>query len=217
MENQTNFIVHSYQILDMAEYVEAAHQKIFPFSLKPEEPLITFDEAEALLYGRGLDSCDRLDVLLDLIDRLPDDAIGKLKILRDGWISSDNVYNRSADFVSIIKSVSKNQDGSIRYAEYKNILSSEEKVWIDGLGDCFQVYRGCDNDKIAGVSWTTDHNVAQNYAYGNRSDYNDDPVVVTATCCIFDVLLATNAEKESEIIVNPEFLSNVKVERIPTH
>ncbi len=81
------------------------------------------------------------------------------------------------------------------------------RVFYDGLPDTgITVYRGQDEYDDAGLSWTTDMKVAQDFARGHRGLVKANPTVLEAVVAKKDIALAFVERNESEIVLfSPAF------------
>jgi hypothetical protein len=63
------------------------------------------------------------------------------------------------------------------------------------------VFRGQDSGVRIGLSWTTDRDVAANFARGHRGLFNPDPVVLTTTIAKSSIAFAVPERNEAEVVL----------------
>lgn len=180
-------------------------QLVTLFGLQVDQrDLIDPTEAGDALYGIGISSQDRIWHLLAFLKRLNGGASEKVGFFKEHWSSTDDTYEYGGTILFEL-------EGFDSADEFRLHLDESEKAWMSSLGQRFTVYRGCDESRIDGISWTTDRSVAESFAHGHRSIRNPNPVIVSAECHQHDVLMAINDREEFEIIVDPSRLDDVWV------
>lgn len=209
-----NFISHLpfYKISDMAEYCNADTSPLQTVYLHPLRPEVnhsfTLKEALDSVFGYGIDSDNRMFEILRLVNRISGGFSQRLKFIKRTWSAAEDLYQDGGTINYRLGDIAEHID-------FRSAFTAEEKVWFDGLGDKFTIYRGCLEDRIDGLSWTTDRAVAESYAAGYQGLTESRAVVVSAICDADEVLLALNDIDEFEIVVHPQFLENVWVDLLP--
>ena len=90
-------------------------------------------------------------------------------------------------------------------------MSALDRKSLKALPDEFTVWRGVSHSEaVNGLSWTTDRAVAIWFAHRGRGD---SPQIAKGRVKKFEVL-AMFATKESEIVVRPESVREMKVKRL---
>ena len=74
------------------------------------------------------------------------------------------------------------------------------------------VYRGCPRNRVRSLSWSLCREVAEKFARGHRGIPVPDAVIATATIRGRDILFATDARDEREVLVDYRNLSYVTEE-----
>lgn len=166
--------------------------------------LLSTSEASNALYGIGISSQDRLWHLLVSLKRLGGSASEKAGFFKEHWSATDDTYQYGGTILYELENLSSSE-------HFWSYLNESEKAWMLAVDQCFTVYRGCDESRIDGISWTTDQSVAESFARGHRCIRNPNPVIVSAECHQRDVLMAINDREEFEIIVDPSRLDDVWV------
>jgi hypothetical protein len=83
-------------------------------------------------------------------------------------------------------------------------LCNDAKFFAN-LPEQLTIYRGGDRSRIeAGISWTTEREIALGFASGHRGICPKSPVIATATICKADIFAAINDRDEAEIICLPK-------------
>ncbi|WP_377512833.1 hypothetical protein [Octadecabacter sp. R77987] len=172
--------------------------------LVDQTDLIRPTEASDALFSVGHSSQDRIWHMLGVLKRLDGSDADKVGFFKEHWSSTDDTYQYGGTVLYELKNLSSSE-------HFWSHLVDDEKAWMSSLGHRFTVYRGCDESRVDGVSWTTDRNVAESFAFGHRSIRNPSPVIVSAECHKCNVLLAVNDRDEFEVIVDPSMLENIWV------
>lgn len=73
------------------------------------------------------------------------------------------------------------------------------------------IYRGCNAAHVAGLSWTTNRDIAERFAAGHRGFKVLDPVVASARIHRRDVFDYGDCHDEDEVVVNPAGLLDLTV------
>jgi hypothetical protein len=95
----------------------------------------------------------------------------------------------------------------------RDLLDPDARRFYDALPQLVPVWRGCEQWRQRGLSWTTDRTVAEGFAKGKRH-INKAPTLVHAEIPkqhIFAVFVCRN---ESEIVLDPRRLRKLKA--VPT-
>jgi hypothetical protein len=80
-----------------------------------------------------------------------------------------------------------------------------------GLPEMAEIFRGCSADRVRAISWTTDREVALDFAGGHRGIRVKNPVLATAKVRKEDIFAAVTLRKESEVIIDPRRLRKLVV------
>lgn len=171
-----------------------------------EEQKAHIDPGDAAdeLFGPRTNSQDRTWLILGLLKRLTGGYGERVAFFKDHWSYTDAAYELGGTILF--------QFGSFESCQrFWSYLTDDENTWISSLDDEFAIYRGCDESKIDGTSWTTVRSAAEGFAHGHRGTRNPSPVVVSAKCYKENILMATNDREAFEIIVDPSWLEDVWV------
>lgn len=95
-----------------------------------------------------------------------------------------------------------------------DVLEEPERSWFESLGDEIAIYRGCEKGRERGMHWTTDINVAKNFARGMRCR-NRYPTLVSAVIPKQHVLAVFLGRKEHEVVVDYRRLRRLRVQDMP--
>ncbi len=138
------------------------------------------------------------------------DPLDRIRFMKQAWPACDDLY----DYQASIRWAS----ASLGYPEdFLEVLDADEKAWIESCGEPFQIYRGCAEDRIDGLSWTTDRTIAESFAVGHRGISVLSPVIVSAKCSLENILFVTNDREEYEVVVDPMWHEDVWVEPFLGH
>lgn len=204
-----------YPLKNIQEHVEDQTGQPTMVWLYPQpigsEDWVTNDEALQVVFGPGVNSGNRAEVMLDLLHRMVPSDHQRIRFVKDVWSATDNIYDLRGSLAFRLSGLAAEGD------DFRDFLDVDEREWFDGLGPSFTVYRGCSEGRLDGVSWTTNREVALEFADGHRGSKIHNPVLVSATCSADDVLLAVNDRDEYEIVVDPADLTDVWVHRLPSN
>lgn len=91
-----------------------------------------------------------------------------------------------------------------------SMMDNEDFALYNNLQNEIKIYRGCklkESEIQFGISWTTD----ENQAIWFSKRYNDNGYVYSAIVEKENILCYTNQRNEHEIIINPLYLSDIKL------
>lgn len=91
-------------------------------------------------------------------------------------------------------------------------LDGKDKEFFDGLPGVVTVYRGCSSDRVRGLAWTTDIEIARQFARGHRQIEVPSPVVATAQIPKAAIYTVTMDRNEYEVVLNYRRLRRLKTE-----
>jgi hypothetical protein len=89
------------------------------------------------------------------------------------------------------------------------MVRSEDKALFDCLPARIEIFRGCNVNRVRGLSWTTKRKIAEGFAHGHRGIRVEEPVVATAIIPREAVFTAIDNREESELVVNPRRLAKL--------
>jgi hypothetical protein len=90
-------------------------------------------------------------------------------------------------------------------------LDAESRQFLDSLSSPLVAYRGCGRRQVRGLSWTTDHGIAEFFARGGRFPQPRDAVIAAAKIKKSDVFFVSTRRKESEVILDPYEIRQLKL------
>ncbi|MER9005892.1 hypothetical protein NKI15_19870 [Mesorhizobium sp. M0862] len=138
-------------------------------------------------------------VLLSELAKL-DDAQARWDLFRTHWSGCDDTYELRFEFLSLLPRLVGMSHGS-------------DQDFFDALPGEFRVYRGCADERLDGLSWTTDKATAVRFARGRRRSYKSGRAVVSLLVKKTDVLTVFQDRKEYEILLDFTALGPMKNER----
>lgn len=123
------------------------------------------------------------------------------EILADAWIRSENP-NLDKNFVkNDLVAMFKKADKAV-------LMDGEEREQFDDFDDTITVYRGVTSynaKNIRALSWTTDYKTAEWFAHR----FDEDGTVYEAQISKDHILAFFNGRNESEVIVDPKYLTDI--------
>jgi hypothetical protein len=153
--------------------------------------------AAACSYSMMCDSGSRLAALVGLLQNAP--AAVFWRVLLERWMHCDNTWACMPDLLRLIRRHVVTDHPSAYLAD--NALG-----FLQALPPVVTVYRGCSRQRVHGIAWTTDREVAEGFAHGHRFIPVPDPVVATGTLTR-DLILAVFIDRnEKEVLVDPRDL-----------
>ena len=159
------------------------------------------------LRGPGVNSTNRLAALLDLT------AFEEPKVFwqvfHENWSDCDNTWGLQDDILGQLEWFGQDDDH----------MTDEQQAYLSGLAadrySRITVYRGCSRARIHGLSWTTNPQIAQEFARGHRGITVPDPVVGKAKVRRSFIITAIRDREEDEIILNPLHLACLRETSLP--
>ena len=166
-------------------------------------PSLAAQSALDCLYGIGVNSRNRLDVLMKFMRKhSPETA---MEIFYHGWPDCDDDGRYQDELLVILTNARW-------WADFRDFMTKEDLDWYDRLDDEIFIYRGCSQGNVLGLSWTTSLRIARQSAKGYRSITVPDPVIAMSKVLKTNVITATNTRDEFEILVDPATLTELKTE-----
>jgi hypothetical protein len=158
----------------------------------------------ARLWGPGVNSEDRADEMLDLSTIVESEVFWK--VFHHCWSTCDDTWDLNDQLVELL---------SFHHAHDHAWLHMEpqQRAFYDALPKVVTVFRGCSEERIQGVSWTTDAAVARGFARGHRGISPPKPVVARARIPKSGIFTVLVDREEAEIVLNPSELIKIKRSR----
>jgi hypothetical protein len=94
-----------------------------------------------------------------------------------------------------------------------DLLGPEATAYFAALPEIVSVWRGCQRGRERGLSWTTDRTIAEGFASGKRC-INSEPTLVSAKIQKWHIFAVFLDRKESEIVLDPRRLRNLRAEAL---
>lgn len=151
------------------------------------------------LYGIGVDSGNRLGVMLAMLEDATDDVFWP--VFSRAWSTCDDTWYARDHLLKMLRR--RNRNGS-----------PWKSGWFDDLPDELTVFRGCSSPRIRGLSCSLNRNVAAAFARGHRNIRVSAPVIASVRLCKEDgvVLFATDDREERELLLDYDKLCEPVVE-----
>ncbi|MBX5221272.1 hypothetical protein HJC04_13235 [Rhizobium sp. NLR8a] len=160
---------------------------------------LTTEQAEDKI--RATNSTNRISALIDILLHAPKEV--GLSIFVENYSTCDNTWHYRNDILILLK----------RLGHARDAMDSEALHYFSALPDPVVIYRGCQETRIRGLSWTTERAVAEGFARGHRSMTVAKPVVASAEIPKAAVFFAVTHREEAELVINPRRLRKLKQER----
>jgi hypothetical protein len=157
--------------------------------------------AEAAKQLRMFSSYERTAALVLVMARAPTPAESLRTFLDFGDLCDAPWWNRSYLADELRQACAQ--------VDLADFLGPAERRFFDSLPSVVTVWRGCEQGRERGLSWTTDRATAEGFARGKRY-INKNPTLVRAEIPkrhIFAVFVGRN---ESEIVVDPRRLRKLR-------
>jgi hypothetical protein len=144
------------------------------------------------LWGPGISSCNRLELMLEEVDALPSELFWR--VFREVWPTCDNTWEHRDALLDLLRFHQPN--------EFQ--IDAGSRAFYEGLPDVIDAYRGCSRSRLYGLSWSTDRAVAASFANGHRAIPVPDPIVAHITIAKPAILAVFTDRGESEILVDTD-------------
>lgn len=159
----------------------------------------TNEHAEAL-FGLGVNSTNRLSVLLDRVANAEGDIFWPVFLA--GWTSCDATWPYRKRLLAALR---RNKGVDWRHHARPDALG-----FHDRLPDVVTVYRGGTSRRVRyGLSWTTDRKVAEKFARGHRFIPVPYPAVACARVPKTSIFAVFTDRAEDEVLVDPRHLTGI--------
>lgn len=154
------------------------------------------DDILARFWGPGIESCNRLELMLDEVDRLPSAMFWP--VFQEVWPTCDSTWAQQEALLDLLRF----------HQPCQAHLGTADREFFASLPDIVSLYRGCSRDRLLGLSWSTDRAIAETFARGHRGIYVPDPIVAEAQIAKTWILAVSTARGESEILIDPDALES---------
>ncbi|MEO2014668.1 MAG: hypothetical protein ABGZ53_09880, partial [Fuerstiella sp.] len=147
------------------------------------------DHLDDVIYGVGVDSTNRIDAIMDAVAQYDNQMFWP--IVNRYWSSCDLTWHAQEELRRLLLAHGRGVDH----------LDDAATQFYESLPDTVTIYRGCNLDRIDGLSWTTDEEVAVGFAKGHRSNRVPFPVVASTTVQKSEIYSVSDNREESEVLV----------------
>lgn len=158
------------------------------------------DWAEDQIYGPGIDSTSRPYALADAMENA-ETAEQVWVLFNRGWPSCDAM--RPDVLANIMKVLVAQQRLGTDY------LDAENQAFFDGLPEVVTIYRGAVPARRLGIAWTTDIEVAREFALGHRGIRPFGSMIYRTEIAKTDIFTVSVEREESEVIIDPRIIKNM--------
>ena len=143
------------------------------------------------VFGPDGNSTTRLGVVLRLLRE--EDGPVFWAVFNAAWPGGDATWARRHELVALIR----------RKTPWRAFAEPGDAAFYDGLPAHLTIYRGCTRRRVAGVSWTTDRDVAADFARGHHGIPVSNPVIASVTIPKSMVLAAQTERQKAEVLISP--------------
>lgn len=185
----TSLVIHE----DFADIAEAE---------KPGSQAAMIAHYAGILSGPGVESGNRLDVMLALLTYQPSAVFWP--VFHAGWKHCDGTWELRRRLADDLRRHNARRLGA-------TFLPPDDREWLETFSDPIRVYRGCSRERVKAASWTTDSTVAEGFARGHRFIKVPDPVIASALVPKAAVFGAYRGRNESELVLDAEALADLLV------
>lgn len=147
-----------------------------------------------ILWGPGVDSDTRLPRLLDLTEGCPHDVF--LRVFCERWSGCDDTWAHRSELLRRLRAT----------RPLRHFADDRSKKFFDDLPDLIEVFRGCSLERARGLSWTTSHTAASNFARGHRSIAVPNAVIAHALIPKALIFTVFTDREEEEVVLDPRRL-----------
>ena len=154
---------------------------------------IAIENITAVLHHPGVNSEDRLDVMLALTRRKPVNVFWR--VFHETWRDCDDTYDSRNRLLRVLTM----RDAESRSTDY---LPDAARAFLEALPNPFVAFRGCCKQRVMGLSWTTSEAIAEEFARGHRGSATSSGCLATASVpksAVFGVYLDG---EEAELVIN---------------
>jgi hypothetical protein len=153
-----------------------------------------------ILSGPGVQSGNRLAVMLALLKYQPSGVFWP--VFHETWDHCDGTWGLRHWLAADLRRHNERRLGA-------TYLRGDNRAWLDSLPDPVRVFRGCSRERVKGVSWTTDREIADGFAYGHRGIRVPRPVIASGLAAKRTIYAAYVERKEAEVVLDPEALTGL--------
>lgn len=158
---------------------------------------LSFEDMRQVLFGTN--STNSPDVLLRGLLRRPPHEFWPL--FHEFWSTCDNTWRWGERFLRLLQ----------RKGDARPYMDQDQTEFLGRLPGEIEVFRGCSLSRVNAISWTTDREIAEDFAAGHRSIGVPDAVVASAVVSKQSIITVILDRQEKEVLLDPIHLQNVKV------
>ena len=168
----------------------------YKFKTRELAALSVADMREVLFGTNSTNSPDFL--LRGLLKRPPHEF---WPLFHEFWSACDNTWRWGERFLRLMQ----------RNGDARPFMDQDQTEFLGRLPNEVQVFRGCSRSRVNMISWTTDREVAEDFAAGHRSIRVPEAVVASAVIQKDLIVTVILDRQEAEILLDPMQLQNVAV------
>jgi hypothetical protein len=126
-----------------------------------------------------------------------------LKVFLEHWCNCDDTWK----YNNRLRSLLRKAVGTTSPIPY---YRSEQRAFFESLSQVVTIYRGCSRHRVAGISWTTNISIAEQFARGHRQKDVLKPVIATAQVDKNDIYAVFTDRSDSEIVCTPSRMLKIE-------
>ncbi len=151
-------------------------------------------------------SAELAEVMLAQIRRQPPEIFWP--VFFQNWPSCDDTWYLRDD---LLWQLQRNEEA----APGVNFLCAEARAAYDALPDQVKVFRGSSRERVMGISWTTDRDIAIGFAQGHRGRKVTDPVIASGVVPKWALYGVCIDRGEADVILDPQYVDEIELEGAP--
>lgn len=167
---------------------------------------LSFAEAEERLIQ--FNSWERPTALVLVMCRAPT-AADRLRVFLDWGCVCDAPWRERSNIAEFLRR-------ALTEVALADFLGPAARSFYDALPEVVPVWRGCEQGRERGLSWTTDRATAEGFAEGKRT-VNKTPTLARAEIPKRHILAVFVERQESEIVLDPRHLCRLSGCKFASH
>jgi hypothetical protein len=179
--------------------------QVYEYKKRTAENLVQSNEWQSYLPHLSID--DRLHEFI-IHEYMREDA-EYFQIVGQIWTDFETL-GQTSGFLEMMIGLLPRDSSKILSHNVINLMTILEREKLAQLPDRFTVYRGHDNRLLNGISWTTDQNIAMQYAIGWHGERSISKGIVIKK----SVIAFIDRWDESEIIVPTHLISDIETQGV---
>jgi hypothetical protein len=152
-------------------------------------------------YSAMQSSPERLSALLEVIAAGPPELFWP-SLLRN-WSSCDATWPARFRLLEVLSCQCRLSNAGLYF-------DNPARAFFESLPSNVKVYRGCSDNRVKGLAWTTDKSIAEGFAKGHRNIPVPNPVIASAQIAKDQIFFVAVDRSESEVVLDPTKLTGLR-------